>query len=409
MQLKKSSKIALAAASLLGASQVSIVSAADWDHEAAVLYYGESDDRVQDASFKYKGKRTNDDDNVLTLGLGVDTLTGSSPSGIAPSGDVQIVATPSGNGTTTYPANELTLDDTFLDTRVDLSASWDQSIIDDNTRVNVGVSVSKEYDYLHLGLSSGISRELNNKNTTLSLGLAYSADTIEPVGNTPIGLSDISAAKGASDESKDTIDFVVGITQVLSKNTILQVNYGLTQADGYLNDPYKRISRVNSTGTIVQNLNESRPDKRLGHNLYGALKHDFSGNVLSSSARLHSDDFGIDSITLDAKYNIKLSNRRSIEPHLRYYHQSAADFYAPQLNAADPLPAFASADYRLAEFDAYTLGATYRFGGSKDREWRITGELYSQNPKKTNLTAGQAGLDANPGFDAIMLSVGVKF
>lgn len=409
MQLKNSSKIALAAASLLGAANVATVSAADWDHEAAVLYYGESDNRVQDASFKYKGKRTNDDDNVLTLGLGVDTLTGSSPSGIAPSGDVQIVATPSGNGTTTYPANELTLDDTFLDTRVDLSASWDQSVFDDNTRVNVGVSVSKEYDYLHLGLSSGISRELNNKNTTLSLGLAYSADTIEPVGNTPIGLSDISAAKGASDESKDTIDFVVGITQVLSKNTILQINYGLTQADGYLNDPYKRISRVNSTGTIVQNLNESRPDKRLGHNLYGALKHNFSGNVLSSSARLHSDDFGIDSITLDAKYNIKLSNRRSIEPHLRYYHQSAADFYAPQLNTADPLPAFASADYRLAEFDAYTLGATYRFGGSQDREWRITGELYSQNPKKTNLTAGQAGLDANPGFDAIMLSVGVKF
>lgn len=409
MQLSKSSKIAMAAAGLLSAASVSTISAAEWDHEAAVLYYGESDDRVQDASFKYKGKRTNDDDNVLTLSLGVDTLTGASPSGIAPSSDVQIVATPSGNGTTTYPANEPTLDDTFLDTRVDLAASWDQSIIDDKTRANVGVSVSKEYDYFHVGLSSGISRELNNKNTTLSLGLAYAADSIEPVGNAPIGLTDISAAKGASDESKDTLDFVVGLTQVLSKNTILQVNYGLSQADGYLNDPYKRISRVDSTGTIVQNLNESRPDKRLGHNIYGALKHNFSGNVLSTSARLHSDDFGIDSVTLDAKYNINLGNRRSIEPHLRYYHQTAADFYAPQLDAASPLPDFASADYRLAEFDAYTLGATYRFGGRKDREWRITGELYSQNPKKLKLTAGQAGLDANPGFDAIMLSVGVKF
>ncbi len=73
------------------------------------------------------------------------------------------------------------------------------------------------------------------------------------------------------------------------------------------------------------------------------------------------------------------------------------------------MPEFASADYRLAEFDAYTLGATYRFGGRKDREWRITGELYSQNPKKVGLTSGQAGLDANPGFDAIMLSVGLKF
>ena len=409
MQLKKSKRIAFAAAGLLSAVNATQVSATDWDHEASVLYYGESDGRVQDGSFKYKGKRTNDDENVLTLNLGVDTLTGSSPSGIAPSKDVQIVATPSGNSTTTYEANELTLDDSFLDTRVDLGASWDQGIIDDSTRATAGVSLSKEYDYLHLGVSGGVSRELNNKNTTLSLGLAYSADTIDAVGNTPVPLTDIAVAKGSSSESKDTVDFVLGVTQVLSKNTILQLNYGLTQADGYLNDPYKRISRVDSSGTIVQNLNESRPGDRLGHNIYGALKHNFSGNVLSTSARLHSDDFGIDSVTLDAKYNITLGNRRSIEPHIRYYHQSAADFYAPQLDADAPLPEFASADYRLAEFDAYTIGATYRFGGRKGREWRVVGELYSQNPKSETLTAGQAGLDPNPGFDAILLSVGVKF
>jgi len=409
MQLKNSNKIALAAAGLLGAVNTAQVSAADWDHEASVLYYGESDGRVQDGSIKYKGKRTNDDDNVLTLNLGIDTLTGSSPSGIAPSGDVQVVATPSGGSTTTYQANKLTLDDTFLDTRVDLGASWDQSILDENTRLNVGASLSKEYDYLHLGVSGGVSRELNNNNTTLSLGLAYSADTIEAVGNTPVPLADISAAKGSSDESKDTLDFVVGVTQVLSKNSILQLNYGLTQADGYLNDPYKRISRVDSSGKIVQNLNESRPGDRLGHNIYGALKHNFSDNVLSTSARLHTDDFGIDSVTLDTKYNINLGNRRSIEPHIRYYHQTAADFYAPQLDATAPIPEFASADYRLAEFDAYTLGATYRFGGRKGREWRVTGELYSQNPKREKLTASQAGLDANPGFDALLLSIGVKF
>lgn len=206
MQLKNSNRIALAAAGLLGAVNTVQVSATDWDHEASVLYYGESDGRVQDGSVKYKGKRIDDDENVLTLSLGVDTLTGSSPSGIAPSGDVQVVATPSGGGTTTYKANELTLDDTFLDTRVDLGVSWDQSIIDDSTRANVGVSVSKEYDYLHLGVSGGVSRELNNKNTTVSLGLAYSADTIEAVGNTPIPLSDIAAAKGASSESKDTVE-----------------------------------------------------------------------------------------------------------------------------------------------------------------------------------------------------------
>jgi len=60
------SRLALAAASLMGATQVASVSAADWSHEASILYYGESDDRVQDGSLKYKGVRTNDEDSKLS-------------------------------------------------------------------------------------------------------------------------------------------------------------------------------------------------------------------------------------------------------------------------------------------------------------------------------------------------------
>jgi len=409
------SKLALAAASLMGASHVATLSATDWSHEASILYYGESDDRVQDGSLKYKGVRTNDEDSKLSLNFGVDTLTGSSPSGVAPSKDIQVLTSPSGNSTITHPANELPLDDTFLDTRVSGAASWDQSIIDDNTRGNAGISFSKEYDYLHLGVSGGLSREFNDKNTTFSVGLAYSADTLEPVGNAPIPFSDQNAAKGSDSESKDVIDVVFGVTQILSKNTLLQLNYGLSQADGYLNDPYKWVSRVDSSGTIVENLHESRPDSRTGHNLYGAIKHNIAdglfgkNNILTTSGRYHTDDWGIDSVTLDAKYQIDLGNKKSIEPHVRYYHQSEADFYVPQLDASAPLPEHATADYRLAEFDAYTLGATYRWGGSNNKEWRVTGELYTQDPTKTTLTPGQDGLDANPGFDAAILSLGVKF
>ena len=408
MQLTKSNRLAMAAAGLLGAANVSSVSAADWSNELSVLYYGESDDRVTDASLKYQVTRTADDESSVTINFGIDSLTGASPSGVAPSTSAQTLTSPSGEGTTTYPANQLTLDDTFLDTRVAASASWSKPILGDNTKLNLGGSFSKEYDYLHLGVSGGLAREFNNKNTTFSVGLAYSADTVEAVGNAPIPFSDQTAAKGNGDEAKNTLDAIVDLTQVISKNTILQLNYGFTQAEGYLNDPYKWVSQVNAAGDIVENLHEARPDTRTGHNVYAALKHSVGSNkVLTTSARVYSDDWGVDSYTLDAKFRVGLSENTSIEPHFRYYHQSAADFYVPQLNAADNLPTFASADYRLAEFDAYTLGATYRWGGK--RKWRLTGELYSQNPAETTLTAGQAGLNANPGFDAIMLSVGLKF
>lgn len=407
MQLNNSSRLAIAAAGVLSAANVASVSAADWDHEASVLYYGESDERVTDVSLKYQGVRT-DEDKSLTLNLGIDSLTGASPSGVAPSTTVQVLTSPSGNGTTTYPANQLTLDDTFKDTRLSGSASWSRPAITENTKVNIGGSFSKEYDYLHLGISGGLSHEFNNKNSTFSVGLGYSADTVEPVGNAPIPFSDQYAAKGNDTEDKNIVDLMLGLTQVISKNTILQLNYGFSQTDGYLNDPYKWVSQVDSSGSIVDNLHESRPDTRTGHNVYGAIKHSFASNkVLTTSARVYTDDWGVDSYTLDAKFRVGLSGSNSIEPHIRYYHQSAADFYTPQLNLADALPEFASADYRLAEFDAYTLGATYRWGNK--RKWNLTGELYSQNPAETTLTAGQAGLDANPGFDAVMLSVGVKF
>ena len=408
MQLTNKSRLAIAAAGLLGAANVSSASAADWSNEASLLYYGESDDRVMDGSFKYQGIRTTDEDNTLTLNLGVDSLTGASPSGVAPSTSVQVLTSPSGNSTTTYPANQLTLDDTFHDTRVSGSASWSQGVVDENTRVNVGGSFSKEYDYLHLGVSGGLARDFNNKNTTFAVGLAYAGDTVEAVGNAPIPFSDQTAAKGNSDESKDSFDLMFGLTQVLSKNTIFQLNYGFSQADGYLNDPYKWVSRVDASGSIVENLHESRPNSRTGHNVYGAIKHSFANDkFLTTSARIYSDDWGVDSYTLDAKFRIGLSGNKSIEPHVRYYHQSAADFYVAQLDSTAALPTNASADYRLAEFDAYTVGATYRWG--EKRDWRLTGELYTQDPAETTLTAGQAGLDANPGFDSVMLTLGVKF
>ena len=65
----------------------------------------------------------------------------------------------------------------------------------------------------------------DNKNTTLSVGLAYAADTVELVGDAPVPFSNQSAAKGANSESKDTVDVMLGMTQILSKNTLMQVNY----------------------------------------------------------------------------------------------------------------------------------------------------------------------------------------
>ena len=114
-----------------------------WDFDTALLYYGEDDDRVQDLSVSILGRRTYVDDRILALGITVDALTGASPNGALPQSFAQTFTQPSGKNVFITPANELPIDDTFRDTRVALTANWQQPFGRLN-QINVGASASKE-------------------------------------------------------------------------------------------------------------------------------------------------------------------------------------------------------------------------------------------------------------------------
>ena len=61
-----------------------------------------------------------------------------------------------------------------------------------------------------------------------------------------------SAAGRSIDDTKDVFDLVVGVTQVVSRNFLFQVNYSFSDSSGYLNDPYKILSVVDGlTGDPV--------------------------------------------------------------------------------------------------------------------------------------------------------------
>ena len=333
------------------------------------------------------------DERSLSLSLGVDSLTGATPIGAVPGSGPQTFTSPSGDAVHTRAAGEIPLDDTFLDTRVALAAGWQQPVGRLNT-LNAGVSVSKEYDYLHLGGNLTLARDFNKRNTTVSIGAAYSADTLDPVGGAPDPLSrmldvgDLSNRNG--EQGKDVVDLIFGVTQVVNRNLLVQLNYSFSNADGYLNDPYKIVSLVDPVsgepipygpppgvaGPSHEYRFEGRPSERSKHSLYGQAKWYRAGKVLDVSYRYMTDDWEIDSHTLDARYRWPLGENSYIEPHLRYYTQTHADFYRPSLDGSLPLPAFASADYRLGEFDAFTVGLKYgRKNALRQRVERAPGDV----------------------------------
>lgn len=426
-----SAALATATCALLGSTIPQPVQAQEgpgWNFNTALLYYGEDEDRVQDLSIAVLARRTFLDDRSLILGLTVDALTGATPNGGLQQNTAQTFTQPSGNNVFTAAAGTLPIDDTFRDTRVAVDVSWQQPI-GRLYQFSVGASASIEYDYLHLGVNTKISRDFNKRNTTVSAGLAFSSDTIDSEGGAPTALTsmldvgDLSNRVGEQD--KDIVDIVLGVTQVISKNLVVQMNYSFSDSSGYLNDPYKIVSIVDGvTGDVVprtpspgisgpshEYIYESRPDSRTKHSFYSQAKYYRGGKVLNASYRFMTDDWDIDSHTVDLRLRLPMGDRRYLEPHLRFYTQTDAEFYQIGVVEGVPLPAFASSDYRLGNFDAITAGLKYGWETRNGNEMSIRLEVYQQRGSipADKQFGNQVGLVQYPDLDAVIAQFSYRF
>lgn len=423
--------LAAATCALLGTAIATPVSADEadrWSIDSTLLYYGESDDRVQDISAAVSAQRNFDDERSLGFTLTADTLTGASASGAIALNTPQTFTSPSGRAVYTTAGGDVPLDDTFLDTRFALNATWTQPLARVYT-VSAGLGFSTEYDYTHLGANLSLARDFNKRNTTLSAGVAWSQDDIDPVGGAPIPLAqmldvgDVSSKLGS--DSKDVLDLLLGFTQVLGRSTILRVNYSYSDSSGYLNDPYKILSVVDPvTGDTIARLPaagvlgptgvyryESRPDTRVKQSLYAEVKHAFGAPVLRLAYRFMTDDWGIDSHTGEASLRWPLGAASFVEPQLRYYMQNEADFYRASLVEGQPLPQYASADFRLGNFDAVTAGLKFGHRTAGGNEWSTRLEYYHQSGDvpREQIIGNQANREQYPDLSAVIVQFGYRF
>lgn len=428
---KISATLATATCALLGGAipvAAEAQEAPGWDFNTSVLYYGEDAERIQDLSVAMLARRTFLDDRSLTLGLTVDALTGATPNGGLHQNTAQTFTRPSGESTFTVPANTLPLDDSFRDTRVALSANWQQPI-GRLYQFSVGASASGEFDYLHLGMNTKLSRDFNKRNTTVSAGLAFSSDTVSPVGGVPdpfsLMLDKDDVGDRPENQDKEIVDVVLGVTQVISRNLVVQANYSFSDASGYMNDPYKIVSAVNAvTGDVVplvpssgdnapshRYLFENRPDSRTKHSFYGQAKYYMGGKILDASYRYMTDDWDIDSHTVDVRFRWPLGERHYLEPHVRFYTQTEANFYEVSVVDGAPLPAYASNDYRLGNFDAITAGLKYGWETKNGNDFSVRLELYQQRGSipADKLFGNQVGLVQYPDLDAVIVQFSYQF
>jgi len=431
MQLKNiKGRVSLATCSLLQvAAPVAHAAESEWDIDTAILYYGENNNRVQLAEPAiYLGHDLGDDERV-DIRFVVDVLTGATPNGAHSTSVSQTFTTPSGNGSYTTAADDLPLDDTFRDTRFALAGYWTMPI-DRMSKIILGGNVSAEYDYISAGVSANYTRDFNNRNTTLTAGLAFNNDVLNPVGGVPTAFAPMVSEgeklnRTGTDETKLLSDLIIGVTQVVNRKTIFQLNYAFGMVDGYQTDPYKILTVLDPvTGlpvtassssyfdtSVTGNLPyvyEKRPDSRQRNNIYFTSAHHLTEDVIHFSYRYFWDDWGVTSNTFDLRYRYQLGSSYLV-PHLRYYQQSAADFYTHNMVLGTDIDAttgavtkdYASNDYRLSEMTTTTVGLKYGIPLSKTSEISMRGESMTQTVDNSGIPAGEE----TPDLKAVILQL----
>ncbi len=402
--------MAAAATSLIGSAQAEPADnkyvSEDWQFESAFMYYSEAE-RVTAYEGVLAAKKDFGDEHIFNGKITIDTLTGASANGAITQNQAQTFTRPSGKGQFTVAENEVPLDDTFRDTRLQLNGQWTQPILT-SSRLSTGLHISKEYDYLSLAINLALAKDFNQKNTTLSLATSYSKDQFSPEGGRPIAFASMvndktnlneaeftqafEATRQQGNGDKSTTDIIIGLTQVLSRDWIAQINLSLSESEGYLTDPFKVLSVVNKAGITQDLIYERRPDSRSKKSLFVQSKKHFNWGVWDVSYRYAADDWEISSHTVDTRLRFALADGSAITPHVRYYQQNSAQFYRPYLfldeegssSTESLLPTYASADYRLGDLNAYTLGLKYETQTLAGNDWAVRLEYYLQDPQKND-------------------------
>ena len=96
----------------------------------------------------------------------------------------------------------------------------------------------------------------------------------------------MSADQKGPNASKTVASLVVGVTQVMNRYWLAQLNYSVGTTNGYQTDPYRILSVVDPiSGAPLQYLYEGRPGSRIRQSLYFANKLAIGPTFADVSAR----------------------------------------------------------------------------------------------------------------------------
>lgn len=268
--------------------------------------------------------------------------------------------------------------------------------------LNVGGGISQERDFQSRFVNAARRWDSEDRLTNVSVGLNYtSSQTAATLDHDAAPYITKTAYQKQIENTgsgqilrgrREDWGASLGLVQVLNAAALFEGSASYTRSAGYLANPYKVMTTIFAdpasaqpgTGLLngdVQALLEQRPGVRNQWSIGGRLVQHLPAfdAALHLGYRHYRDDWGIAAHTFEADWGQPLANGWLLTPRLRYYSQSAANFYSPYLVSqqayrtvkvdadgqytitpfdAGKLPAYFSSDQRLSGFGTLSAGLT---------------------------------------------------
>lgn len=215
--------------------------------------------------------------------------------------------------------------------------------------------VSWEPDYLSVGGSLRATAALNERATTVSLGVA---GTHDEVGQVLRGLNRVDPS-GRDLSDRGTVGFLDGVVvsgsvhQLLTPNFSLAAGYDLGLLFGYLQNPYRQVQ----VGGVL--TAETHPDFRHRHSFHSeaAWRIEASRTTLRARLRGYLDSWDIAAFEPELRVYQDVGDAVTLRFRYRYYLQSQAFFQADRYSLEDP---YRTADPKMTAFHSHLVGLQFR-------------------------------------------------
>ncbi|MEO6079385.1 MAG: DUF3570 domain-containing protein [Steroidobacteraceae bacterium] len=208
---------------------------------------------------------------------------------------------------------------------------------------------STENDYKAGTFSLGVSQDMFGDLTTVTLGFSQGLDKVG------------SSLDPTFAQEIERRNYRLGVTQVLTRNMLLALNFEAVTEQGYLQNPYRFMRYENPLGGYIR-APEVFPHTRTGTAASTRLKYYLPWRAtVEGQYRYYTDTWGINAHTTGIEYTQPLG-RWVLSGSYRFYRQNAANFFSDLFPFANSQN-FMARDKETSGLSSDTLGirASYQF------------------------------------------------